>query len=383
MSKPSARLHQLDGLRALAVTVVVLHHAGAASVATTLTGKGYPIAGRLLSTGTASGVELFFVLSGIVLLRPYVRRGRPLALVEYLKRRAQRLWPPFIAAWLVSGLVIHLTTSYPSWWTRDEGNPLPIFSVSTWLAQLGIAYLGTDRFNWAWWSLTVEMIFYVAVPPIVLAFARVRPTRTHLVACWIVAVLVALAAQQVPEQLLPPQAWPIPSFAVYGSCFAAGVLLAAYDFPPTWGPVMMLVGGVYAILACAWPALNVHVGWGLLYFGLVTVALDSSSRVARLFSQWPFVWLGERSYSLFLVHFAVFTSVCLAVSHVTTGKGPVYFALTRLIELPLALLASMVIFDRIERRFAHGLVSGEAFWPTLKQPASAEPSAAVAPPLAS
>ena len=71
--RKTMRLHALDGLRAVAALIVVAYHLGWANVADALTQQGHLSWGRALAGLGASGVELFFVLSGVVLLRPYLR----------------------------------------------------------------------------------------------------------------------------------------------------------------------------------------------------------------------------------------------------------------------------------------------------------------------
>ncbi len=350
----------------MAVAVVVLHHAGAATLAATATARGHAFWGNLVAGSTASGVELFFVLSGIVLLRPYLRLQRPLRTGVYVGRRIQRLWPPFLAAWLIAGLTVALVTRYPTEWTRSA--KLAVFDWGDWLSQIGIVYLGSNSFNPAWWSLTVEILFYALVPLIVVLVSRSNPSRQAMLRLWFVCALAAVAAQATG---LDDGAQPLRSlgrFAVYVSCFATGVLLAAHDLPGRWGKWLAGVGFVYVVAACAFPSANAHVGWGLVYFGLVVVALDETSSVARYLRAWPLVWLGERSYSLFLVHMSMLTLASTATSTFVHGKGATYFLISRLVGLPLALFGAMVIFSVVERRFAHGLVSAHAFWPTLRQP---------------
>jgi len=352
---------------------VVLHHIGAATLATTLAARGEPYFAAWVASSTASGVELFFVLSGIVLLRPYFRQRRPLKTLVYVQRRVQRLWPPFLAAWLLAGLVTWLATQYPTTWTR--GANLATFSVGSWLAQLGIVYVGSNTFNAAWWSLTVELLFYAFVPLIVALVTRFAPTFRQLLFVWAGCALVALGAQAATNAVLPAYVWPFQRLGVYLSCFATGTLIAAYDVPVVWAKRLAVVGIVYVALACAWPALDLHIGWGLVHFGLVVAALDETGTIARVLSGWPLVWLGERSYSLFLSHMSVFTIVSHALSVYLPGKSPLYFVLSRLIEIPLTLLVAMVIFSFVERRFAHNLVSANAFWPwTLPRKKSEVPS---------
>lgn len=85
------RIHALDGLRGIASVLVLIHHLGAANLASALEANGRTTVGKLLGGVTASGVELFFVLSAIVLAGPYVRGDRAFELGTYFWRRLKRL----------------------------------------------------------------------------------------------------------------------------------------------------------------------------------------------------------------------------------------------------------------------------------------------------
>jgi peptidoglycan/LPS O-acetylase OafA/YrhL len=356
------RLHQLDGLRAIAVLLVMIHHCGAASLAGSLAEHGHRYLAELIKTFTASGVELFFVLSGAVMLRPYLRHARQFRRLNYLERRVERLWPPFVAAWVVSGAVIFLISHHPTWWSRTA--ELPHFTFSSWAAQLGIIYWGHGPYNFAWWSLTVEALFYLLVPFVGTALVLSHATYRRMLLAVFVAAALAVCAQNVAIDL-PQWAIPLRSFALYLSCFAAGIFLARYDLTPRWRIFTLGFGVAYCLASFRFRALDVHVGYGSFYLGVMGIAL-ANGRMGRWLGAEPFVWLGERSYSLFLVHFAVFTAVCYAVSLCVTGKGATYGILTRIIELPLALLAAMMIFHWVERRFARGLVTADRFWPSKR-----------------
>jgi hypothetical protein len=54
------------------------------------------------------------------------------------------------------------------------------------------------------------------------------------------------------------------------------------------------------------------------------------------------------------------------VSALGSGRGFAYVAMTRLLGLPLALFAAMILFHLVERRFAHGLTTARMFWPPLR-----------------
>lgn len=354
------RLHQLDGLRAVAAMLVVLHHLGAAAMAAALHQKGQHFFGALLHHGTAVGVEMFFVLSGVVLLRPYLRANRPLKIGTYFARRAKRLWPPYVAAWILSGIAVAAATTWPTWWT--EGSKLPAFSFSAWVSQIGIVYFGREPMNFAWWSLTVEVMFYLLIPLVVLALRGGRPSVISITTLLLAACAVAVTMNNVDIGITLAGANELHSLLIYASCFAGGIVLAWRDVPTAWKWGCFITGCIYMMAGSAEPRLNVHIGWGLMFTGLVALAM-SGGILQRVLAAPILVWLGERSYSWFLTHYAVIGLVCHGTSMVIESKGAAYFLITRAISIPLSLLVAMVLFSFVEKRFASGLATGEAFWP--------------------
>jgi peptidoglycan/LPS O-acetylase OafA/YrhL len=356
-----ARLHSLDGLRALAVGLVVFHHLGVSSFAQTLVKNGYTWVGHILGSLTASGVELFFVLSGVVLLRPYLRDGRRMDIAHYCWRRIVRLYPPFFVAWLLSGLSVWLVWTYPTWWTQVSA--LPVFDLMDWIKQSGIMYFGNRAHNFAWWSLTVELMFYVCAPAIVILIASTKNAKLA-VRCFFAASIVGALLVYPGSWAAGPLALPgIRPFVTYLSSFAAGVFLATSEAPKVLRRSAAILG--LFIVGCSGmvDALNVHVGWGLVYFGVVGSAIDQWTRASRTLSNDKLVWLGERSYSIFLTHYAVITIVCLLVSTFVSTKGAVYFIATRVMALLASLLVAMLVFHLVEKRFARNLVTADRLLP--------------------
>lgn len=361
VNRNALRLHSLDGLRALAVSLVVLHHLGVASFAQGLIKQGHISAGRILGSVTASGVELFFVLSGVVLLRPYLRDGRRMDIAHYCWRRIVRLHPPFFVAWLLSGLSVWLVWTYPTWWSYVSA--LPVFDLGDWFSQVGIMYFGNQAHNFAWWSLTVELIFYMCAPAIVMLITGTKyaPMAVRwLFAASIIAALLVYPSSPMDGPLAVPA---IKQFFVYLSCFAGGVFLATTDAPKLLRRCAAIAGLVMIVLGGMADLLNVHVGWGLLYFGVVSSALDRWTRASRTLSNDKLVWLGERSYSIFLTHYAVITIVCLLVSTFVPTKGAGYFIATRAIAILASLLVAMLVFHLVEKRFARNLVTADRIFP--------------------
>src|SRR3982751_3783154 len=156
----------LNLLRALAIVIVVIYHAGI---------MGFPLPGRMHRFGWI-GVDLFFVLSGYLiggqLLAP-LARNQQIDLPRFFARRALRIIPAYFA---VLGIYFLL----PSWREYPEISPLWKFVMS--VQNLGLH--GGTAFSHAW-SLAVEDQFYLLLPFILLLVVR-RPRAALLVPILIV-----------------------------------------------------------------------------------------------------------------------------------------------------------------------------------------------------
>lgn len=295
----------LDGVRALAVLLVMLHHARVAG----------------FDGGGLVGVETFFVLSGFLitslLLDEYAAHGR-IALGRFYARRALRLLPPLLALVVVVGTYAaaigerHTTGSAPSVllyaanWVQATGRPFGMFTHT--------------------WSLAVEEQFYLVWPLVLLVMLRrsVAP-RTLLTATLGLAVVSSMARVGL---------WLDGSGVVRVrngfDTRAAGILLgAALAIACTawWrtpgprlaarAPVLTMVGLV-GLVAIGTTRVNVApwgYAWGIVVVELAAVALiagvvlarDSAS--ARALAVAPLRAIGRISYGLYLWHFPVFLVV--------------------------------------------------------------------------
>jgi peptidoglycan/LPS O-acetylase OafA/YrhL len=145
----------LDLLRALAIIVVVLYHAGI---------MGFPLPGRVHRFGWI-GVDLFFVLSGYLiggqLLAP-IARGQRFNLWRFFARRGLRILPAYLVVLAIYALL-------PPWREYPEMFPLWKFLLS--LQNIGLR--GGTAFSHAW-SLAVEDQFYLFLPLLLLCLIRWR-----------------------------------------------------------------------------------------------------------------------------------------------------------------------------------------------------------------
>lgn len=361
------RFYELDGLRGIACLLVVIHQTFTSS-ATRYLSTHSSAAAKLLFFTTASGVECFFCLSGFILLYPYLKTAKPLNVSSYSLNRIRRIYPPFIVAWLLAGLVQFTTTKFPTWYSEESTE----FMTLEWLRQANlVTLLACDTlYNSAWWSLTVECVWYVIVPLLVWASMLSGAFRGSL--SWML-----WTAASVPATLLiDSQQWAIPpgfvgpgttlvAFVSFSTCFASAVWLLVYAASMR----VLIAVGCLALATIAYSGFTadfrlIHVGFGLGWSALIGICMRADS-LRKALSAPGFIWLGERSYSLFLTHMTVFVFSNWVVSHWCPTRNAVYGILTRAMGLPLALFVAMALFWFVERHFAHRLETAGVFWPPL------------------
>lgn len=293
--KTATRITSLDGARAVAVLVVLATHAHVP-----------------FFVGGYAGVDLFFVLSGYlitsILLRELYKRGSIDLKTFYLKR-ALRLFP----ALAVVSIVVAIAWSLLDWApVRSEtlwGVPAALLYLSSWVRAFDVSSLGYMGHTW---SLSVEEHFYLVWPLLLLALFKVTRNPRHSI--------VIVAAMAVTYRIASPLAFGhdriyngsdtqaaqiligcAVAAALYGSSRKVGaglgllsvlVLLAVVALMPMQSTAYLYGGSLMTALAAA--TLTAH---------LVT---DSDGPLARLLSLKPFLWVGARSYGIYLWHYPIF-----------------------------------------------------------------------------
>jgi len=306
------RNRALDGLRAVAVALVVAYH---------LDVPGVP--------GGFVGVDLFFVLSGYLITALLVSesdRAGAVSIRAFLRRRVRRLWP---LAWLLLTLVA--VAGLTGVWGADRQSLLPgetaasFANVANWWAIGHGGYVASFTAPSPlrhFWSLAVEEQFYLLWP--VLLVGLLAASRRHRrFAAVPMAGVVALAAASVAVGFATTPAWAYLATPTRAVELLAGAALAlAWRRWPLSGPdrpearAAWGVAAVAGSLVVASVALAAHPGdrWlsrggfaliGLAGAGIIAGALCGPVTLRRALASGPLVWIGVRSYAIYMLHWPI------------------------------------------------------------------------------
>jgi len=354
-----SRMPGLDLLRAIAIVWVMLFHSYIVG------GIGERFA--LLESYGWIGVDLFFVLSGYLigsqLLKP-LSRGEPLAFGNFYLRRSLRVLPAYL-------VVLALYFSMPGF--READGIQPLWQFLTYTVNLLIDYQHNKAFSHVW-SLCVEEHFYLLFPLLAWWLMR-RPSLAKFVG---VCVATVLAGMAIRGYVWLHELAPTPNSLEFGVGFVegiyyptytrldgllAGVVLAAIQaFRPAWWRQMqeranrlLLPAGLLITALAMWlfrdraGLLPSVIGYPLLSLGfalLVAVAAGTQGWLSRL--RIPGVkWLALTSYSLYLIHKAVFHLVESTLPPQLLEQGVLTFA----IYAVAALLGGALLYYGAERPF--------------------------------
>ncbi|HXW38526.1 MAG TPA: acyltransferase family protein, partial [Acidimicrobiales bacterium] len=340
----------VEGLRAVAILLVVLYHAGLSGV-----------------NGGYVGVDVFFVISGFVitgvLLRERTSTGRT-SLAHFYARRARRILPAatlvivvtVVAAYFVLGTFAGNQTATDSRWAE-------LFLANFHFAAAGTNYLNAHRLPSLlqnFWSLAIEEQFYLVYPTLFLVICSLRLRMSHRARLLIVltaVVYVSFLWSVFQTQSSPAAAYFSPFARAWELALGAIVALATDRLVRVPRPVAALMSWVglaaivYSAVAygpnTAYPGAPVAIpvlGAALVIAGGTAAPAGGAELLLGLA---PFGWLGRLSYSLYLWHWPI-----LILAAESAGKQSLPFH-QNLLPLALALGASCLTFYLYETPIRH------------------------------
>jgi len=317
VKKSTRHISSIDGLRAIAVTAVVLYHLGISWI-----------------PGGFLGVDLFFVISGYVITRlilDSINQSSALDLRAFYAARIRRIYPGFL--FMVISTIIFIGVWAPE-------------AIKRFLSDLPYALSGT--INWALvarnqdyfetigrppllqhtWSLAVELQFYLVWPIILLTvlkyFGKKNIARIALIIAIISGTILFLVSLQLDQANTSKV-----SHIYFGTDTHSIGLFLGSALAVSWIPQNLSANitrraqdvidgiGVVGLLGLISTFLFIDESNPSLYkiafplaavFGcLVIISLvHPASRFAPIISTPPFRWIGQRSYGIYIWHWVIF-----------------------------------------------------------------------------
>jgi peptidoglycan/LPS O-acetylase OafA/YrhL len=350
------RVASLTGIRAVAALLVVGTHAAYT------TGKYTHGYWGLVGSRMEIGVPIFFVLSGFLLFRPWVKSGAtggpPPSLSRYAWHRVRRIMPAYVITVLIAYVLYHFR----------EAGPNPGHSWTGLVRNLTLTQIYTDGYLGKYlhqgltqmWSLAVEAAFYVVLPLLAYVLLVLIPRRR-----WqpklVVGALAAMALISPAWLVLVHTDHWFPDGArlwlpTYLAWFLGGMMLTvlqrigvrcyAFMAVPLAIICYFIVSTPIAGAPTTSPATLSEALYKTCFYAVIAVlavaplALGNQGLYSRLLASRPMVWLGEISYEIFLIHLVTmeFAMDYVVRAHVYTGSMLYLFIATLALTIPLSWL---------------------------------------------
>ena len=352
------QLVTLTGIRGVAAVWVVFFH-GYVYIASLLGGPDRSQV-PIIRDGYL-GVDLFFVLSGFVLSLAYsehFQRNFKSAIIGFFFARFWRIFP---LHWVCLAIFVLLVELFP----ENYWGPGP-FTLSALAASAALVQNWIPSTALAWndptWSLSAELAAYLLFPLLTFAISRLRDRRLAFCLALVSLLTLALSLTVRKSQSLNHAGPPGIVRCLFE--FSAGALAWKSIPADAWKPastedgsyrrlgeMCMVLGGAVLLLALALPEILVIAPVAFMMF-ILGCAL-SSRTAGWLFGNTVVVFLGNISFSIYLVHLFVLGCLTVVISSIQVSTGDWLAGLGACVAFPPLVLVTAYLTWRFVERPTH------------------------------
>ncbi|WP_277454945.1 acyltransferase family protein [Janibacter sp. DB-40] len=351
---PRGHLAGLDGLRALAIAAVIVFH---------LDPDWLP--------GGFLGVDIFFVISGFLITTLLVREKRSTGRVDLMSfwtRRARRLLPALVVVVPVAILIARTVETDLLVGIRRQALGALTFSTNWLEIAHGSNYFAatSPQLFMNFWSLAVEEQFYLFWPLVtlvLLALHRRLAITEGALATLVLGVGVASAVMMAVtyDPANPTRAYYGTDTHLFGLMLGAALAIAWTGPTRAWTTTAIwrerrswLVGGslatiaVLLVLAGEGSAWTFRLGIPLISVAtalLLLAAVERPGPLRSVLELAPLVWVGRRSYGIYLWHWPV---ILIVGQDIPTSAGTQEFVWTRVWAVLVTLALADLSFRFVE-----------------------------------
>ncbi|MCW8470862.1 acyltransferase [Fluoribacter gormanii] len=295
----------IDGLRAIAIILVLIYHAGLS----------------FFPSGFI-GVDVFFVISGFLITRSIHKslQNHSFSFLEFYNRRLWRLQPVFICL-LVLTTILTLLFFLP--------DDLMQYSKSARKTSLFLSNLFFDRTTTGYfspdthqlpllhtWSLSIEWQCYLLLPVFIYCLHRFSPKR-YLIPILIGLTFIALLGSLYNARTLPAHTYYLLSSRIFEFLTGSCVALIPMTVRSVNKYLLDLIGGMALIILlyiaklnpvlAGYPDVGAFVVCSAAGFLIAIGSCSPKNILSQLLSRKPLVFIGLLSYSLYIWHWVIFS----------------------------------------------------------------------------
>jgi exopolysaccharide production protein ExoZ len=356
-----------------AVWVVMVHSCLAYLVDGNMNLIGNPI--YAFSVWGQLGVVIFFLISGYCITgAAYAAILSGKSPLQFLVDRARRIYPPYLAAMLVTVVALASTTVLQRYHVLPPFNSTQVHfgeGVSYWLTNISLTQIptGHSSFLLVAWSLCYEIVFYLIIAALLQLGKFISTTNGEIRLIILSIGIISITILSLTWLCLAPNLCPFPLNLWYQFGLGSMLFLLVVCFSNKTLPMFMkeivffsvaaavvevfllglrsMAGGGTPVLGH--PSVSIQAFFTLGIFGILLVLWPFDRRLSDIRVLSPLFYLGIISYSIYLMHLIILPFVDAGFRKIGfhgTGYLAVFF-----IQIIVAVFSGWLFYYLVERHF--------------------------------